>query len=463
MAIQKEIYKKGMQFGDWKLLKYINGGGNGAVWIAEKNKDLKAIKLLKNVNKKTITRFRDEIKVIDENKETKGILPIIDYHLSDDTKETSWYVMPIASGIVDHTKSMRNEEKIDLIINIGEVLVELHQKEIKHRDIKPGNILFYENEYYLADFGLVDYPEKEDVTAKFESVGPKWTMAPEMRRNPQTADAKKSDVYSLAKTMWILLTGESLGFDGQYSSTGRNSLNRYDSYLFSGPLDTLLIKSTSDDPNDRPTMKEFVEALKLWKVQNHDFQKRNPYEWQMIQEQLFPMSIPNRVVWENKNDIINVLNLVGSIPSLNHIFYPRGGGMDLLGATIANEPDCIVLNTGFKEIIKPKRLLFESIGKDTQWNYFRLELDSLTPIYRESPLGYEQLIETEDGYEEYHEELTGKSVIRYINEGAIVIFQKTSIYNNISETYDGRHSKMNTEQFKTYIERLEQAWSMKQD
>ena len=51
--------------------------------------------------------------------------------------------------------------------------------------------MFYDNEYYLADFGLVDYPDKEDVTTKFESVGSKWTMAPEMRRSPQVADGKK--------------------------------------------------------------------------------------------------------------------------------------------------------------------------------------------------------------------------------------------------------------------------------
>jgi len=108
---------------------------------------------------------------------------------------------------------------------------------------------------------------------------------------------------------------------------------------------------------------------------------------------------------------------------------------------------------------KPKRLLFESIGKDTQWNYFRLEFDSLIPIFRVNLEGREQLIETEVGYEEYREDESGNPVIRYIDDGAIVIFQKTSIYNRISETYDGRHSKMNTEEFKTYIEELEQHFS----
>ena len=45
-------------------------------------------------------------------------------------------------------------------------------------------------------------------------------------------------------------------------------------------------------------------------------------------------------------DIINVLNIIGSIPNLNHMFYPGGGGMDLLKVELATEPDCIALYTG---------------------------------------------------------------------------------------------------------------------
>ncbi|MCW1941169.1 protein kinase [Bacillus anthracis] len=125
----------------------------------------------------------------------------------------------------------------------------------------------------MADFGLVDYPDKEDVTMKFESVGPKWTMAPEMRRSPQTADGKKADVYSLAKTMWIILTGEKLGFDGQYSRLGENSLNKFDLHLFSDPLDKLLYDCTNDEVELRPTMQEFVDRLNEWKIHEKDFQK----------------------------------------------------------------------------------------------------------------------------------------------------------------------------------------------
>ena len=41
-------------------------------------------------------------------------------------------------------------------------------------------------------------------------------MAPEMRYNAKNADGKKADVYSLAKTLWIVLTGVDYGFEGRY-------------------------------------------------------------------------------------------------------------------------------------------------------------------------------------------------------------------------------------------------------
>lgn len=457
MDRKKTYYKKGMKFGKWRLLNYINSGGNGAVWEVERETDKEkgAIKLLKTVNRKTLARFKNEINVIKKNKEINGILPIYDSYISENNKDTFWYVMPIASSIDEKIKQMSSEEIIKLITNIGEILAVLHEKDIVHRDIKPGNVLFYNEKFYLADFGLVDYPDKEDLTQKFESVGPKWTMAPEMRRNPKQADGKKADVYSLAKTMWILLTRETLGFDGQYSILGKNSLRKYVSKLFLGPLDRLLNESTSDEPDERPSMSEFLERIKQWKEQNEDFQKRNPYEWKMIQEQLFPTVMPSRVIWEDINDIIKILNIIGSIPSLNHMFYPTGGGMDLLEARLANEPGCLELDAGFIDIVKPKRLIFESIGKDTQWNYFRLEIANLKPIIEENDLGTEHLTEIENGYESYS---GGRGVIRYFRESSIVIFQKTSVYNKISGTYDGRHSKVNTDAFKTYVKKLEESY-----
>ena len=60
----------------------------------------------------------------------------------------------------------------------------------------------------------------------------------------------------------------------------------------------------------------------------------------------------------------------------------------------------------------------------------------------------------------YYEDSTSlpkdyRIVYRYLS-GSFVIFAKTSIYNDISGTYDARHSKMTAEEFKKYILNLRQ-------
>jgi len=52
----------------------------------------------------------------------------------------------------------------------------------------------------FGDFGLVEYAGKEDITGSRESIGPRWTIAPEMRRGAAEASGPPADSYSLAKT-----------------------------------------------------------------------------------------------------------------------------------------------------------------------------------------------------------------------------------------------------------------------
>jgi serine/threonine-protein kinase len=79
----------------------------------------------------------------------------------------------------------------------------LHERQIAHRDIKPGNLVMFDNLCHVVDFGLVHYPEKTALTGYKEHIGPLWTMAPEVRRNGRNADPFPADVFSLAKTLWI--------------------------------------------------------------------------------------------------------------------------------------------------------------------------------------------------------------------------------------------------------------------
>lgn len=451
----------------------IGSGGNANVYLAQ-NKitgERVALKELKTGGRyfeEKKNRFCIESRLVQKIQDSvTGVIPIFDSGLPDENNNQKyWYTMPIAQPISEKFKENVTVDDIaGCIIELAQVMVELHQRGIVHRDIKPSNIYFYNGRYCFGDFGLVDYPEKEDLTKLKESVGAKATIAPEMKRNASQSDGKKADVYSLAKTLWMMLTGNDTGFDGTYDSESKlmglaNILKN--EHLIE--LEELLYDATREEPELRPTMKEFSERLTIWLDTRSDFDKSNLSQWKYIQNTLFGKIIPDTAKWTNIDDIIMVLNLLGKMPNLNHMFIPSGGGQDFEYAERAEEEDCICIKSLGNVILKPKSLYAENIEKDYIWSYFRLELEELPPVSEQRNIQtYETL--TEDvpghyvswkcgnyGYYEDDKPLPKgyRTVQRYI-KGSFVIFSKSSVYNDISGTYDARHSKMTTEQFRDYI------------
>ena len=477
--MKKIIYKKNQSFGEWTLESYLGGGGNGEVWKSKNKKgEIGAIKLLKFIKKKSYERFQDETTVIENNSDVVGIIPIIEKFLPDFSKAiVPFYVMPVAVSSEDYFKGKNIVEKINAILEVSNTIKELHLRGISHRDIKPSNLLVYNSRCSLSDFGLVDYPNKRDVSFYNEEIGAKWTMAPEMRRESSKSDGKKADIYSLAKTLWIILTENKKGFDGQYFSESILGLRNFFKKIYTTPLDDLLTKCTDNDPNIRPDIIDFINSLEEWIYLNDDFYERNLEQWFEIQNKLFPTAFPKRVVWEKIDDIIKILKIICSYNSLNHMFYPDGGGMDLEDARISNEDGCIELDFGIIDIIKPKRLIFESFDYDPEWNYFRLELNELKPSIPHNiedgeepyekrydhegvseiyPAVYDkyEIVEYRSEYKELGYEIpdSARQVSRWFR-GSFVIFNKSSVYNQTSSTYDGRHNKMSTEDFREYIQR----------
>jgi serine/threonine-protein kinase len=248
-----------------------------------------------------------------------------------------------------------------------------------------------------------------------------------------------------------------------------------------------LQESTDNDPANRPTIDKFILELLNWKELSKNFHNRNQQQWFEIQSKLFPASIPSRVIWENISDIVNVLKLVCKYDFLNHVFFPDSGGLDLIDANFATEKGCIELNFQSIHIVKPKRLLFESFDYNPEWNYFRLESDSLPPVgsdltkktkkndnkkdgdlnsEEELEYSYEALSELSPGEYYSYDILADKNYykddyffttysrhIKRWSSGSFVIFGKRSVYNLISSTYDGRHNTMTTDEFRNYIGR----------
>lgn len=465
-------------YGPWKIIERIGEGGNGTVYRVEKSGTIAALKVLKTSKREDVVayqRFSAEINTIKSNADIAGLIPIIDSYLPriHNSRAEPWYVMPIADQIKPHQKNKSAKKVIKEFIPLLETFVQLHDRKIAHRDVKPANLLLYEGRICISDFGLVDYPDRGDLTRRNESVGPKWTMAPEMRRQAAQADGLPADIYSLAKTLWILLTEVTQGFDGQYVVDSVNSISHYYKKIYSGTLDELLEQATQDDPVRRPTAKEFLKGLREWLQKNNTFHRRNLSQWEQILERIFPVAMPESASWTSLKNIRHILSTIASVNNGNHMHLLDGGGLDLEGVAKANENGCLELRAGgLPKIVKPHLLTFDSFGLNKRrWSYFRLETLEMPRFdlrFASSPIGYEELLEY--GSQNYQiaidrpdmsesgEELDGnekiRRVIRYYASGVFLIVAKRSPYNLHSWTYDGRHNGKSQSEFRTYIKQV---------
>ena len=460
------------KIGKWTLAKRIGAGGNGEVWICRnKQKQEYAIKFLKWGSGDAYKRFFDEVTFMEQFGSIHGVMPIIDKYIPEYSKRMDnpnlpfYYVMPLAESAEKHLSQINVDEKIAIIQELLAMLTSLHAQGIAHRDIKPANILLYNGCYVLSDFGLVFFNKKTAKTPVGTKLGAKWTISPQMERDAVHADKFKSDVYSMAKTIWMILTGDIKSFEGQYKPNSVIGLRQYiskEKYLY--PLEKLLEQCTDYNENSRPDAAQLEKRFAEWIFINNSWSHQNLLQWQEVQEQLFPTTIPAHAEWHNIKDIVSVLQLLGQYNSQNHTFFPDGGGLDLTGANLSYEKDCIELHCdGLVYVVKPKKLSFEFINSKIEWTYFYLEAEPLkafTPNYPKdlyseefceiSPLNYKPLSLLDNMSKEDFDKIHPRHITRYLR-GSFVIFHKDSIYNHFVSKYKGEHEELGMQEFRKQI------------
>lgn len=462
---------------EWTDQKLIGRGGNGKVYkIKKSDGKFYAVKILNRTRTdKAYKRFKDEIKILNRLRELEGVIDIIEYNLPKKItpNNKAYYVMPLATRLNEYLKGKTYTQFYNIILKLANTLALLHDQGITHRDIKPENILIVNGEPVFSDFGLAHFPKKEKISGTKEKIGAKWTIAPEMKRITSTAEYKKADIYSFAKTLWILITNQDSGFEGQYIPKSSISLDnfvdlkindststigewKYESLVL---LESLFIDATNNDPNQRPDARIFFERLSEWYNTSVVFSKRNIYEWEHCLKSIFPLSIPESCSWSKLGEINEILQLLSEeYDQLNYSFFPEHGGSDLTKIQLGGEKNSIILNDYY--IINPKRLSFESMG-NLDFSYFILELNELTPI-GDYPLNEtRETIHLNDKRKySYGSHKLPKEMMRYL-KGTFIITRKTSFLNQLRGDYDGHlglhHEKSNSE-YKQIVNKLLQVY-----
>lgn len=167
-------------------------------------------------------------------------------------------------------KTVDWQKALKLLIPIANALEYAHNRDILHRDVKPGNILFDENEApKLADFGIAMVLESEDsdrLTQTGTGVGTPDYMSPEQCLG--MGATIRSDVYSFGIVLYELVTGRRPYRADTPMAVIIKQINdplpqpRQLNPELPQALEDLLFKALAKDPNERyQSMQQIANAM----------------------------------------------------------------------------------------------------------------------------------------------------------------------------------------------------------
>lgn len=193
------------------FIEPIAGGGFADVFKYQQQRPSRtvAIKVLRDPASTADTRvqFEAEANVMGQLGElANGIVRI---HLADEAADGRPYLVmehcPSSLANRYRTEQIPLREVLEIGVQIASAVETAHRAGILHRDIKPANILISSRgEPKLTDFGIAGTTNQED---KSYGMSVPWAP-PEALREKSPADVR-SDVYSLAATVYSLLAGRS--------------------------------------------------------------------------------------------------------------------------------------------------------------------------------------------------------------------------------------------------------------
>ncbi|MEZ0230769.1 MAG: protein kinase, partial [Planctomycetota bacterium] len=173
---------------------------------------LKVLPILGEVPEKKLGRFKAEARVMAQLKHP-NVVSVYDVR---HRPTLSLLVMEFVAGEtllqrIERKKKLRPAEVLKHAISIASALEAAGKLGIAHRNVKPSNVIVSRatGEARLIDFGLARNlrAERPGLTDRMTPLGTIRYMAPEQMRDAHAAD-ERSDIYSLAATLFHALTGK---------------------------------------------------------------------------------------------------------------------------------------------------------------------------------------------------------------------------------------------------------------
>ncbi len=252
------------------IIAKLGEGAFGEVWLAEDQslERFVALKTLKTMGEEKDRPGRlaalrqDALRLA--NIEHPNVVRVYNWC---DTDQAPFLVLQYVRGqslheLVAQKGSLPWERAVRYATDVGEALAEVHQMGVVHRDVKPANILWNprKDEVFLTDFGIA----VRLTDAAWELAGTPLFMAPEAFAGEVEFSM---DVYSLAASLFWLLTGEA-PFHGktwqEIALNSRDGLAKTDPRVTGMPeeVEQLIRSGLSPLARTRPTMEDYARSLR---------------------------------------------------------------------------------------------------------------------------------------------------------------------------------------------------------
>jgi tetratricopeptide (TPR) repeat protein/tRNA A-37 threonylcarbamoyl transferase component Bud32 len=272
------FWKKHSYIGQYRIIEKVGSGGMGMIYKAKNITDKTQTVAIKVLNEELLKdetqrkRFSRESLIIDQLKHPN----IIKIYERGEDKKTSFIVMEFLAGktlshILPDNARLSLIDSLPIMIQISDAFVQIHGRNIIHRDLNPNNIMLIEkdcNPHFvkLLDFGLARSGLETTITQAGYALGTIRYMSPEQLIGEKDITTK-SDIFSLGIVFYEMVTG-TRAFSLEIGEVANDILNK----LLTEPmnirpdlpiaLNQLIMCMIEKDPQARPVIENVLKTLK---------------------------------------------------------------------------------------------------------------------------------------------------------------------------------------------------------